>query len=126
VTKRLVLGSVLGCAAVIGLAVPAFADPGCYTGCTPPGSGPVTAPSGGARPTEPLAGIHTSASGATEISPASAPARSPALAPAQSPSSGGLPFTGADVAELVGVAGVLFLCGAALVSISRRRVAARH
>jgi hypothetical protein len=124
-TKRLVFGVAVGCVVVIGVTVPAFADPGCYTGCTPPafsGSGPVTAPSGGNAPSGPLAGAHTSASGASQINPVSAPAQSPAEAPVEAPSSGGLPFTGTDVADLVVVAAVLVLCGLTLVSISRRRM----
>ena len=44
----------------------------------------------------------------------------PVVAPSV-PSSGGLPFTGADIEQSLGAAAVLLVAGAAIVRVSRRR-----
>ena len=109
--RKLIAGVILASALTLGVTLPASADPTCYTGCAPgpPGlvgsgpGGPGTAPTGvtAPAPTVPLPG------------------------PTQSvPSPGGLPFTGADVGESVGIALVLVLAGGALVRVNRRRAPA--
>ncbi len=85
-------------ALTIGLSIPAFADPGCYTGCQP---GPASIVGGG-------------------------PSISPGVpAPRESvPPPGGLPFTGEDIAQSVGIAAVLLVAGVVTVRVSRRRARA--
>jgi hypothetical protein len=92
-------------AVTLGLALPAGADPTCYTGCGPGpetvvGSGPETSP-----------GV-----------PVSQTSPEPVPAPKQSvPSSGGLPLTGGDIEQSAGIATVLLVAGATLVRVHRRR-----
>jgi len=100
--RRLIVTVALAGALPLGVALPAFADQACYTGCAPgpvPGS-TIDVPS----PGEP-------------VSPAPGP-----VSPRQAtPSSGGLPFTGTDVVQSAGFASVLVAAGGALVRIGRRR-----
>jgi len=113
VLRKLVVGFALGGAVALGFSFPAFADPTCYTACTPlpvgsVGQGPV--------------GL--------------GPATTPGVAASQSPSapvptrsvesSGGLPFTGADIEQSAGAAAVLLVAGAAMVRFGRRRARPIH
>jgi hypothetical protein len=95
VIRKLIVGLVMTSALTIGLSIPAFADPGCYTGCQP---GPVSIVDGG-------------------------PSISPGVpAPRESvPPPGGLPITGEDIAQSVGIGAVLLVAGVAIVRVSRRK-----
>ncbi len=111
--RKLVVGVALAGAVTLGFSLPAFADHTCYTACTPlpvgsVGQGPV----------------------------GHGPATTPGVAASQSPSapvptrsvvsSGGLPFTGADIEQSAGAAAVLLAAGAAMVRVSRRRARPVH
>jgi LPXTG-motif cell wall-anchored protein len=109
--RKLIAGVILASALTVGVALPASADPTCYTGCAPqpPGllgsgpGGPGTAPSGVTVPTPTV----------------------PVPAPSQfAPPPGGLPVTGADVGESVSIGLVLVVAGGALVRVKRRRAPA--
>jgi hypothetical protein len=91
---------------------PASADATCYTGCTPPG-GPVTG-SSGSGPATNLGG------GGASPSPPTATAGA-GRAPASAPASGGIPFTGADIAETAAIGSVLVVGGTVMVMFGRRR-----
>ncbi len=100
----------------VGLSLPAFADGRCYTGCSPtpvPTPTPVGSVGGGPAGQ----GVVTVPGVAVSQSP---PAAAP-VATQSVPSSGGLPLTGADIEELVGLAVVLLVAGAAVARVSRRR-----
>lgn len=95
-TKLLGLGiGLVMSAAVVAVPSMAFADSTCYTGCTGPAQGvttPTTAP---------------------------APAQAP-IEPVQAPTSGGLPFTGADIEGMAAVGAGALVLGGVMVRRSRR------
>ena len=97
--KRKLLGLGFGVAlSTVGVVVApaaAFADATCYTGCSTPqtGTNPVTP---------------------------SAPAQAQTQPPSN-PASGGLPFTGADIAEMTAVGAGAVLLGGVLVQRGRRQ-----
>jgi hypothetical protein len=107
VVRKLIVGMVMAGALMLGTTRPAVADSTCYTGCGPVpetvvGAGPSIAPSG--------------------PSPQSSPA--PVPLPIQSaPPAGGLPVTGADIAQSAAAAAVLLVAGVAMIRINRRRTA---
>ena len=85
-----------------GLSFPAFAA-GCYTGCVP------------STPSPPgLLGGGPSVSPSVSV---------PLPAPSESVP-GGLPFTGADIEQSVGIAVVLLVAGTVLVRMNRRKARA--
>jgi hypothetical protein len=93
--RGFLVGAALGISALAVVEMPAvaaFADGTCYTGCTPP------------------ANVSTQA-------PSSSPATSPS---SSTSSSSSLPFTGADIEELVGIGVGAVLVGGVLVFRSRR------
>ncbi len=105
VIRKLIVGIFMASVLMVGFSLPAFADPSCYTGCFPGpvsivGKGPSVAPSG--------PGV------------LSTPAPLP-RAGSSVPSSGGLPFTGADVEQSIGLAAVLVVAGVAVLRVGRRR-----
>ena len=102
--RKAIIGIVVAGVVTLGLSLPAGADPGCYTGCSP---GPSTLI--GAGPST-LAG---GPSGPPSVAPAPGPS-------AAAPAPGGLPFTGADIEQLVAIACVLIVAGAAMVRLRRR------
>ena len=109
--RKLIAGVILASALTVGVTLPASADPTCYTGCAPSPVGLVGAGPGGPA---------TAPSGVTAPAPIV-----PLPGPTQFvPSPGGLPFTGADVGESVGIAVVLVLAGGALLRVNRRRTPA--
>jgi hypothetical protein len=93
ILAMLSLGVGLPVSVVVGAVSPtmAFADSTCYTGCSAPGS----------STTEPLV-------------------VTPVANDATSPASGGLPFTGADLAEMSAVGGGLLVAGAVVARRGRR------
>ncbi|HLI73188.1 MAG TPA: hypothetical protein VKU86_04860 [Acidimicrobiales bacterium] len=97
--KRKLLGLGFGMAlSTVGVVVApavAFADSTCYTGCSTPNTG------------------------STPVTP-SAPAAAQTQPPSE-PASGGLPFTGADIAEMTAVGAGAVLVGGVLVQRSRRQ-----
>jgi len=109
VVRKLVVGAVVAGAVSFGAALPSFAGaPTCYTGCTPgpmgSGPGPYLTP------------------GTPVINASGSPGPGSGVTPREAaPPSGGLPFTGADVAGSVGIASVLLVAGGAMVRVSRRR-----
>jgi hypothetical protein len=93
-----IVGLVLAGGMTLGLSLPASAQ--CYTGCVPSppsllGGGPSVSPS----------------------------VSVPLPAPSQSVP-GGLPFTGADIEQIVGIAVVLLVAGTVMVRITRRKARA--
>jgi len=103
VVRKAIIGVVVAGVVTLGLSLPAGADPGCYTGCSP-------------SPTN-LIGLGPSTLvGGPAVAP-SAPVPGPS---ASAPAPGGLPFTGADIEQTVAVACVLLVAGAAMVRIRRR------
>jgi hypothetical protein len=104
--RRIIVGAIVVSGLSIGLSYPAFADP-CYTGCGP---GPVSIVGSGSVPP----GLLNSQS-----------PHAPLPAPTESvPAPPGLPFTGADIEQIVGIASVLLVGGVVLVRINRRRARA--
>jgi hypothetical protein len=99
VVKKLILGLVLVGGVTLGLSFPAFAA-GCYTGCVPSPPGLV--------------------GGGPSVSPSAPSVSVPLPAPSESVP-GGLPFTGADIAQSVAIAVVLLVAGTVLVRINRRK-----
>jgi|ERR1700688_4071227 len=104
--SKLIGGVVLVSALTLGVTLPAFADSSCYTGCTPV----VPGVPGPATPVLP---------GVPGPAPGTAPTGTPVSDSPNVP--GGLPLTGADIEESVGIASVLLVAGVALVRINRRR-----
>ena len=100
--KRKLLGLGFGVAlSTVGVVVApaaAFADATCYTGCSTPQTGN--------NPGNPV----------TPSAPAQAQTQPPS-----NPASGGLPFTGADIAEMTAVGAGAVLVGGVLVQRSRRQ-----
>jgi hypothetical protein len=90
---------VLAGGVTLGLSLPAFAD-GCYTNCVPSPVGLV----GGGPSVSPSVSV-------------------PLPAPSEAVP-GGLPFTGADIEQLAGIAAVLLVAGTVLVRMNRRRARA--
>jgi hypothetical protein len=85
----------------IGFSLPAFADP-CYTGCAP---SPISIVGGGPSISPGVPGPHT-----------------PVPPPTESvPPPGGLPFTGQDVEQIVGIAVVLLIGGVVMIRLGRRK-----
>jgi hypothetical protein len=76
----------------------------CYPACPP------TAPQSGVTVTTP----------APQVTVAPAVKTAPAAAPTQAPTSGGLPFTGADISEMAAVGAGALVLGGVLVRRSRR------
>jgi hypothetical protein len=99
VVRKLILGLVVVGGVTLGLSFPAFAA-GCYTGCVPSPPGLV----GGGPSVSPSVSV-------------------PLPAPSQSVP-GGLPFTGADIEQIVGIAVVLLVAGTVLVRMNRRKARA--
>ena len=91
-------GVALSVFGVVSIPATAFADSTCYTGCSTPSSG----------------------SNNSVTPPPSAPAAAQ-TAPPSNPASGGLAFTGADIAEMAAVGGGALLVGGALMQRSRRQ-----
>src|SRR5215472_12993556 len=89
-------GVALSTAGVVLAPAAAFADATCYTGCSTPSTG--------------------NNNPATPSAPAQAQTQPPS-----NPASGGLPFTGADIAEMAAVGAGAVLVGGALVQRSRRQ-----
>ena len=126
VLKKLALAVALCAAVVTGAALPASADQGCYTGCAPsdvvpPGSPPVPGTPGtpGGPPGTEVPGSRTPVAPPSFTSSFPSPS---SVGPGGSvPSSGGLPVTGADVAEASGWAVALLGAGAVLRRVGRRR-----
>jgi len=98
-------------AMTFSLSLPAFAGTTCYVGCAPGPIAPVGIVGGGQSTSPGLAAVS-----GTQATPSVAP---PAKQAVQS--SGGLPFTGADIEQIVGIAGVLLVAGMVMVRMSRRR-----
>ena len=86
----------------IGFSDPALADPTCYTGCAPT---PISIVGGGPSISPGVPGPHT-----------------PVPPPTESvPPPGGLPFTGQDVEQIVGIAAVLLIGGVVMIRSGRRK-----
>ena len=96
-TRILGLGLSMAFSVVGGayLSTSAYADSTCYTGCT--------------APTDPGAGTSQATTTANVVT---------------DPSSGSLPFTGADIAEMAGIGAALVGAGGLLVARGRRRTTA--
>ena len=92
-------GAALSVFGVVAIPSAAFADSTCYTGCSTPSSG-----------------SNNSVTPAAPSAPAAAQ-----TAPPSNPASGGLAFTGADIAEMAAVGGGALLVGGALMQRSRRQ-----
>lgn len=96
-TKLLGLGlGLVMSAAVVVVPSAAFADTTCYTGCSGPTSGVTTPPTS-----------------------TPAPAQAP-IEPVAAPTSGGLPFTGADIEGMAAVGAGALVLGGVMVRRSRR------
>ena len=123
--RRLLLGAAIASGLLVSAAAPAVADGTCYTGCTPGVTvGPGTLP-GGSGTTPVVPGASTGGPATTGVGPGTlsgGQTRSP-VAPAEQAGSGGLPFTGADIASLCGLGLAMVGAGALLVLVRRRRAA---
>jgi hypothetical protein len=109
VFRKLVVGLSMTGAVILGFSLPAAADGTCYTNCSP-------APIGAVGQGSVVQGQVTPGVAASQ-----APAVTVPVATQSVPSSGGLPFTGADVEQGLGAAAVLLVAGAAMIRVSRRR-----
>jgi len=96
---------------ILGFSLPASADDTCYTQCAPTPIGAV--------------GQGSVVQGQVTTTPGVAASQSPSatvpVAAQSVRSSGGLPFTGADIEQSLGAAAVLLVAGAAMVRVGRRR-----
>jgi hypothetical protein len=110
VLRKFVAGLAMAGVVVLGFSLPASADGTCYTTCSPTPIGAV--------------GQGSVVQGSV-IAPGVAASQSPSatvpVATQSVSSSGGLPFTGADIEQSLGAAALLLVAGAAFVRVSRRR-----
>jgi len=109
VLRKLVVGLSMAGVVILGFSLPASADGTCYTKCSP-------APIGAVGQGSVVQGQVTPGVAASQSPPVTVPVATQSV-----PSSGGLPFTGADVEQSLGAAGVLLVAGAAITRVSRRR-----
>ena len=98
--RKFIVGVFTASVVTIGISVPALADPSCYTGCGP---APIS-----------IVG------GAPSLAPNGPPAHAPVPSEAV-PTPGGLPITGGDIEQSIGIAAALLVGGFALVRGGRRR-----
>jgi hypothetical protein len=110
VLRKLAVGLAMAGVVILGISLPASADDTCYTQCAP-------TPIGAVGQGSVVQGQVTTPGVAASQSPsATVPVAAQSVR-----SSGGLPFTGADIEQSLGAAAVLLVAGAAMVRVGRRR-----